>query len=395
MRKKILIGACLMASSVTFVMAQRGADKLDILIKNAWIFDGTGRDSVQQDVGIKKDRIQFIGKANKDTKAQKVIDATGLCLSPGFIDPHTHHTRRLSSEKAEERAVLRCLMQGVTTILMGSDGAGPLPNGEKVDEWQKEGNGLKAALFVPQATVRAKVIGYRNIGVSDEQIEEMKKLTEQGMKEGAFGLSTGLFYTPGFFSSTDEVIELSKIVASYGGIYDTHQRDEGSQSIGVVNSVKEVLEIGEKAHIPVHISHIKVSGMPSWGKSVEIVRLFEEAQRKGIKASANQYPYLASRTSLSAALVPTWVRDGGAKAMRQRFADPSLRDSILHGIGEMIRVRTGTADKLVLSIKSDRYLDNQSLEEIAKRWNLTPEQAVIEILEKKNPSVHSFSMTQD
>lgn len=395
MIKSFLVTACYIVFFTPFLMAQRSVGKLDVLIKNAWVFDGTGSDSVQLDVGIKKDRIHFIGKTDKGIKAKRVIDGTGLYLSPGFIDPHTHHNGRLLSENAETRAVLRVLKQGVTTIFMGNDGSGPMPIGETLGQWEKEGVGVNTALFVPHGTVRAKVIGYRNIGVSDEQIEEMKQLVEQAMKEGAFGLSTGLFYTPGFFSSTDEVIELSKVAAAYGGIYDTHQRDEGSQSIGVINSVKEVLEIGEKANIPVHISHIKVSGTPSWGKSTEIIRLIEEAQRKGVKVSANQYPYLASRTGLGAALVPTWVRDGGSKAMRARFADNELQDSILHGIAENIRVRTGTADKLFLSIPSDKFLDNKSLDEVAKSWEISPEKAVIEILKKKSPSVHSFSMTEE
>lgn len=368
---------------------------LDVLIKDAWVFDGSGRDSVQQDVGIAKDRIAFVGKADQKLKAKKVIDGTGLYLSPGFIDPHTHHNGRLMSEKPENRAVVRKLKQGVTTIFMGNDGSGPFPIGETLNLWESEGTGPNVALFVPHGTVRAKVVGYRNIGVSDEQIEKMKGLVEQSMKEGAFGLSTGLFYTPGFFSSTDEVIELSKVAAAYGGIYDTHQRDEGSQSIGVINSVKEVLEIGEKANIPVHISHIKVSGTPSWGKSTEIIRLVEEAQRKGIKVSANQYPYVASRTSLSAAIVPTWVRDGGSAAMKKRFQDETLQDSIHRGIVELIQARTGTADKLFLSIPSDKFLDNKSLDEVAKAWNISPEAAVVAILKDKSPSVHSFSMTEE
>ncbi|NGM61308.1 D-aminoacylase [Sphingobacterium sp. SGG-5] len=391
--RKILGVLCLTIFSVVILKAQR-IGKLDVLIKNAWVFDGTGADSVQVDVGIRKDRILFVGK-RKGLKAKRTIDGTGLYLAPGFIDPHTHHNGRLMSEDAEKRAVLRELKQGVTTIFMGNDGSGPLPIGETLDQWQRDGIGVNAALFVPHGTVRTKVVGYRNIGVSDEQIEQMKGLVEQGMKEGAFGLSTGLFYTPGFFSSTDEVVELSKVAAAYGGIYDTHQRDEGSQSVGVINSVKEVLEIGEKANIPVHISHIKVSGTPSWGKSVEIIRMMEEAQRKGIKASANQYPYVASRTGLSAAIVPPWVRDGGTSAMRKRFQDETLRDSILQGIGELIKGRTGTADKLFLSIPSDPFLDNKSVDEVAKAWNMSPEVAVVEILKTKLPSVHSFSMTEE
>lgn len=393
--KKTLIALCLLSFSSSYLVAQPSNDKLDVLIKNAWVFDGTGNDSVQIDIGIKKDRITFVGKLEGLMGAHRIIDATGLYLAPGFIDPHTHHNASLMSESAERRALLRVLKQGVTTVFMGNDGSGPMPIGETLEQWEEEGIGVNAALFVPQGTVRARVIGYRNIGVSDEQIDQMKGLVEQGMKEGAFGLSTGLFYTPGFFSSTDEVIELSKVAAAYGGIYDTHQRDEGSQSIGVINSVKEVLEIGEKANIPVHISHIKVSGMPSWGKSTNIIRLIEEAQGKGIKVTANQYPYVASRTSLSAAILPPWVRDGGSSVMKKNLQDSVVRDSILRGIKELITVRSGTADRLFLSIPSDHFLHNKSLDEVAKAWNMTPEAATIEILKKKSPSVHSFSMTEE
>ena len=393
-RINLIVAMSLSLFPISLTEAQTKSQELDVLIKNAWVFDGTGRDSMQVDVGIRKDRIAFIGK-DLQKKASRIIDGTGLYLAPGFIDPHTHQNPRLMSESSEERAVLRVLKQGVTTVFMGNDGSGPLPIGKTLEQWENDGIGVNAALFVPHGTVRAKVIGYRNIGVSEEQIAQMKKLVEQGMKEGAFGLSTGLFYTPGFFSSTDEVVELSKVAAAYGGIYDTHQRDEGSQSIGVINSVKEVLDIGEKANIPVHISHIKVSGTPSWGKSVEIIKMIEDAQSKGIKVSANQYPYIASRTSLSAAVVPPWVRDGGASAMKKRFKDETLRDSIILGIGKLIKDRTGTADKLFLSIPSDSFLDNKSLEEVAETWNMSPEMAVIEILGKKSPSVHSFSMTED
>ncbi len=385
--------------TVSFVMLQASAlmsqdAQLDILIKNAWVFDGTGKDSVQQDVGITKERISFVGKAGDGVKAKRVIDGDGLYLSPGFIEPHTHHDRRLSDEEAETRALLRCLQQGVTTVFMGNDGAGPMPVGEKLNEWDRDGIGVNAALLVPHGTVRAAVLGYRNIGASEEQIERMKRLVDAGMKEGAFGMSTGLFYTPGFFASTDEVIELAKVAAAYGGIYDTHQRDEGSQSVGVINSVKEVLEIGEKANIPVHISHIKVEGVDSWGKSVEIIRLIEEARKRGIKATANQYPYLASITSLSASTVPSWVRDGGTEGMRKRFKDESLRDTILRGIADNIHARVGTADRLVL-FTSDRFLGGKTVDQVAQAWGVSPEEAIVRILEDKTPAALSFGMSED
>ncbi|SFB83260.1 N-acyl-D-aspartate/D-glutamate deacylase [Parapedobacter composti] len=394
MIKRLLVLACGVMLHAALLVAKDNPT-LDILIRNAWVFDGTGSDSVQVDVGISGERIVFIGRAEAAMQAEREIDGTGLYLSPGFIDPHTHQNGRLSSENAQTRALLRCLRQGVTTIFAGNDGSGPLPIGETLRQWEMEGIGVNAALFVPHGSVRAAVMGYRNIGASPDQIERMKGLVEASMKEGAFGLSTGLFYTPGFFSTTDEVIELSKVAAAYGGVYDTHQRDEGSQNIGVINSVKEVLEIAEKAAIPVHFSHIKVSGKPSWGKSEEIIRMVEEAHRKGLKVTANQYPYLASRTGLGSALVPAWVRDGGTSAMRQRFKDETLRDSILRGIAESIEVRTGTADLLFLSIPSDTFLNGKSVGEIAGIWGVKPEEAVLRILAEKSPSVHSFSMSED
>jgi len=393
MIKKTVIIILLTISAASHLVAQKNR-KLDILIKNAYVFDGTGGDSVRLDIGVSGDRIVFLGIAEAGMTAAREIDATDLYLAPGFIDPHTHHAGRLSSEDAHSRALLRCLMQGVTTIFAGNDGAGPLPIGETLRQWEEDGIGVNVGLFAPHGSVRAAVIGYRNIGASPDQIDQMREIVRTSMEEGAFGLSTGLFYTPGFFSTTTEVIELAKVAAAYGGIYDTHQRDEGSQNIGVVKSVKEVLEIGEKAGIPVHISHIKVSGTQSWGKSEEIVRLVEKAQRRGLKASANQYPYLASRTSLEAALIPTWVRDGGRSAMKQRFEDAGLRDSIKAGVAEAINARTGTAAKLFLSIPSDTSLNGKHLEEVAKSWNTSPQEAVIRILTEKTPAVHSFIMSE-
>src|SRR5690606_20723477 len=131
--------------SASFLMAQRNKGKLDVLIKNAWVFDGTGKDSVQQDVGIKDDRIRFVGKANKEIKAKRIIDGTGLYLAPGFIDPHTHHNASLMSEEPEKRAVLRVLKQGVTTIFMGNDGSGPMPIGKTLTQWEKDGIGVNTA----------------------------------------------------------------------------------------------------------------------------------------------------------------------------------------------------------------------------------------------------------
>ena len=366
--------------------------KFDLLIQNAYVFDGTGGDSVQTDVGVVGERIVFVGKA-QGASATRTIDGTGLFLAPGFIDPHTHYRSQLGNKDKRERAVLRALAQGVTTVFEGNDGSGPLPVGATLDKWEANGIGPNAALFVGHNSVRREVLGTKDVQPNETEMKAMESIVEQSMQEGAFGLSTGLFYNPGNFAKTEEVVALAKIAARYGGIYDTHQRDEGSQNIGVLNSSKEVIAVGEQAGIPVHFSHIKVAGPNVWGKSTEIIKLIEDAQARGIKVTANQYPYVASRTGLSSALVPAWVRDGGVSAMRERFAQPELRDSILKGIHASIQARTADPSKLVLAT-SDPALNGKSLADLAQQWDMSPEEVVMEVCSDSSPSVHSFMMKE-
>lgn len=366
----------------------------DILISGAYVFDGSGRDSILHDVGIKGERIVFVGDPSESHRAQKIIDGEGLYVAPGFIDPHTHYRSRLNHDDQQERALLRALMQGVTTVFEGNDGGGPWPIGKTLEKWEEAGIGPNAALFVGHNTVRRKVLGDNDVQPNHEEQQRMENLVEQAMVEGAFGISTGLFYTPGNYAEIEEVIDLAKVVASYGGIYDTHQRDEGSQSVGVMASTQEVLEIAEAADIPAHISHIKVSGPKAWGRSNELINMIERAQAKGIKITANQYPYEASRTGLSSALIPTWVRDGGIKAMRKRLQEPALRDSILKGIAENIEARTADPSKLVLASKDERW-NGKSLQELSEQWGISAEEAVVRVCQQSLPSVHSFMMKQE
>lgn len=370
-------------------------NEYDILIKNAFVFDGLGGDSVLADVGIKNERITFIGKASTNSTSKQEIDGRGLYLSPGFIDPHTHYLTQLNHKEESERAVMRALAQGVTTVFVGNDGSSPLPTSTTLRKWESNGIGPNAGLFVGHNSVRRKVVGQKDISITSSHMEAMKGWVERSMKEGAFGISTGLFYTPGNFATTEEVVELAKVAAKYGGIYDTHQRDEGSQNIGVVNSTKEVLNVAESANIPVHFSHIKVAGPNAWGKSVELIQLIEDAQKKGYQVTANQYPYVASQTGLSSALVPAWVRDGGVAAMRKRFNQPELRERILKGIHESIQARTADPSKLILASKTDSTLNGKSLAELANKWNISAEEAVMKVCAVSSPSVHSFMMTEE
>lgn len=370
----------------------------DFVIKQTTLFDGSGKDSVICDVAIAGDTIAFVGKLKHKYTATKTINGKKLYLAPGFIDPHTHYNPFLSDENPTERALLRCLSQGVTTVFTGNDGAGPFPIGEALSNWEKLGIGVNVGLFVPHGTIRTRTVGLKSTKISSGQLEKMKELVATGMQEGAFGISTGLFYTPGNYATTEEVVELSKIAAKYGGIYDTHQRDEGDQSVGIINSVKEVLEIGEKANIPVHISHIKTMGASTWGKSSEIIRMIEKAQKEGLQVSASQYPYLASRSHLRSFLLPVWVREGGYQPMRARLQDPSLKDSVLKDIRSIIAKSTGIAEKIYLSTVTDTFLNGKTLAQVAAIWRLTPEEAVVRIAlseaSKLSILVHSFGMSE-
>ncbi|MBA9079288.1 N-acyl-D-amino-acid deacylase family protein [Rufibacter quisquiliarum] len=367
--------------------------KVDTLIKGAWVFDGSGKDSVRLDVGITGDRITYLEPAGKKVpKAKKTIAANGYYLAPGFIDPHTHVAADLSHP--ERKSNLAYLMQGVTTVFEGNDGSGPMPIGSTLAEWEQKGIGTNAGLFVGHGSVRKEVLGEKDVQPTPAQLDKMKKLVAEAMEQGAYGISTGLFYAPGSFARQSEVVELSKVAAAYGGIYDTHLRDESTYNIGLMNSIKETLEIGEAAGIPVHISHIKALGADVWGKSPEVIQMIEAAQQRGLRVTANQYPYLASRTNLIAAVVPRWAEDGGVKAMFARFDDASLADSLRNGIRDNIRRRGGPAS-LVLST-DNTTLNGKSLEKVAQEWQLDPVEAVFKVLRTdQKVRVVSFNMTEE
>ena len=380
----ILLSGCVRAQNVN----------PNLIITGAKVFIDKQTGFKNLDIGIKDDKIVFIGDAaTQNFKSENIIEAKGKILSPGFIDPHTHLYYDLSNE--DRKANLPYLLQGVTTIVTGNDGSSPLPVGERLDEWQKNGIGTNAALLVGHGSVRKEVLGLNNKKPNKEELQKMKDLVARALQEGAFGISTGLFYSPGSYSETEEIIELSKVVSKYGGIYDTHMRDESSYTIGLIKSVEEILEIAEGAEIPVHISHIKALGKDVWGKSAEVIAMVEDAQEKGLKVTANQYPYPASRTNLIAAVIPRWAEDGGYDKLLERFEDKSFQDSLKTGIEENIR-RRGGPETLIFSAAKNDKLNGLSLNEIAENWNINPTEAVIKALKADGEiRVVSYNMTDE
>lgn len=364
----------------------------DILIRNGMVFDGSLQDAVQTDIGITGDRISFIGDASRlQVRAKREIDAKGLMVTPGFIDPHTHTEKALSDKSRNSRANLPYLTQGVTTILTGNDGYGTVQTGKQLQQWEEAGIGTNAALFVGFGSVRGAILGTDNVKASDAAILKMKALVEQAMKEGAMGLSTGLSYIPQNFSNTAEVTALAAVAAKYNGVYDTHMRNQGT---GSTEAIDEVLEIGRGAGIALHISHIKASMPAAWGMSRSIVQQIEAARSIGVNITASQYPYLASGDALKI-LIPTWAKQNGNNALLKYLEDPVQ----LRRIEQYITTRLtamGGPSSIMISTTEDKSLIGKTIQEISKGWSLTPEETVVRILQSyPGTGVSSFVMSED
>ncbi len=365
---------------------------VDVLLRGGTVVDGTEAAERRADVGVQGDRIVFIGDATQaGIQARRTIDAKGLIVSPGFIDPHTHTLDDLSSPA--RRSNVGYLMQGVTTVITNNDGGGTTDIGTTFDAWSRDGIGTNAALYVPQGAVRRRVMGMSANGPTAAQLDSMRALVARGMTAGALGMSTGLYYAPGSYANTDEVIALARVAAQAGGIYDSHMRDESSYTIGLVGSIDETLRIAREAGIPVHISHIKALGADVWGMSDTVIALITSARAAGLKVTADQYPYLASGTSVGAALLPRWAEAGGRDSLRARIADPSIRPKL---VAEMERnlVRRGGAPSLLITAQRDSTIRGRTLAQVAEARGKSPIDAALEIVLAGDASVASFNMKE-
>jgi len=364
--------------------------KADILIVNGTVYDGVGTQPRSVSVAIKDDRIVWVGSEDeKEVMAVKTINARGFIVSPGFIDPHTHATNDLDDPKYSQNKPF--LFQGVTTVTVGNDGSSPYPLSKYRESSEKIGVGTNVVTLVGHGTLRKQVMGESDRPVSKKELEQMKDLMQQELNTGAFGMSTGLFYAPGSYATTEEVVELAKVVAKNNGLYDTHMRDESTYSIGLIPAVQETIEIGKQANVPVHISHIKCLGVDVWNQSDSIIKMVENAQQKGVRVTANQYPYDASATSLKAAVVPRWAESGGIDSLFVRFQAIALRKKILKETRRNI-ARRGGADKLLVIQAPDTTLVGKNVREIADDFGTSPENAVFDLLEMGYIKIASFNM---
>lgn len=375
--------------------APQAQQAFDVLIQNGRILDGSGNPWIRGDIGVTNGRIAAVGRLQAAT-ARVVLDARDRVVSPGFIDVHSHAAEGLT------RAALRqgqpVIAQGITTIVANPDGGGPVDLAAQRAALEKGGHGPNVALLIGHGTVRRTVMGGANRAPTAEELERMRGLVRTAMEEGAFGLSSGLFYTPGSYAETEEVVELTKVAAERGGLYTSHVRDEGSYNAGVVASVEEVIRIAEEGKTIGVVSHAKALGPDSWGLAHAMTHRIDAARTRGVQVFADQYPYEASSTSLRAALLPDGL--AAPTVAQLESASPSAEDRALRETAERIatenlRRRGGAASILIAHYRPDASLEGRTLEQIAAARKQTPVRTALEMIARQAPSIVSFNMSED
>ncbi len=391
----VLLG-CVHASSSAQSQGQARADTVDFLISGGTVYDGTGGEGRIADVGIRGDRIAFVGSAPAGVTALRRINATGLIVAPGFIDPHTHAYEGLPRLDADRRHNASSLMQGITTVVLGADGRGPLDVARVFDESQRAGLGTNTYALAGFGTARSQVMGASSAPATRAQIDSMRALIDRAMREGAFGVGSGLFYAPQSYANTEEVIAVVSAAKPYGGVYDTHQRDESSYSIGLLASVRESIRIGCESGLTVNIGHIKALGVDVWGKADSVLAIMREARAGGCTVVGDQYPWTASGTGLSAALMPRWAQAGGRDSLMARIADPATRARMLSEMRENLRRRGGDSTILLTAggAVAKPYI-GKTLAIVAREKGTPPAETALELIRiGADMSVASFNMTE-
>jgi N-acyl-D-amino-acid deacylase len=415
MRKWVVQLVLLLSSAVVF------AQQYDILIRNGSVVDGTGNPWVYADIGITGDRISFLGRAPATAKAKRLIDVKGLVVAPGFIDMLEQSEWNLLIDK---QAVSK-LTQGITTGITGEGGSiAPQNDATLADrrdflehyhltvDWndldgyfrrlEKQGSGINLGTYVGATQVRRYVMGAVDRAPTAEELARMQQLVEQAMQQGAMGVSTSLIYAPAAYAKTDELIALAKAASKYGGVYASHIRNEGDREM---EALEEAFRIGREADIPVEIWHLKVSGRQNWGKMPSVIAAIERARASGLDVTANQYPYIASGTSLGATIPPKY-HEGGSDVFVSRLKDPEVRAAIrqqLSGAGgnaeNMWRGTGGPQGILVASVLDPalKSYEGKTIAQIAADENKEPLDALMDLVVAGKDHVGAvyFTMSDD
>lgn len=389
--KVVIIGliSLLISSCATLSI---GPAEYDTVILNGKILDGTGNPWFFADIAINDDKIVKIGNLN-DAKARRIIDAEGMYVTPGFIDVHTHAASGLTDPKLSSAEPQ--LRQGVTTVFVNPDGGGAVDIVKQREELLEDGLGINVAQLTAHGSIRKEVMGMEDRAPTSEELEEMKQLVRDGMESGAFGMSSGPFYSPGSYASTDELVELAKVAAGFGGAYTSHIRDESNYTIGLEASVDEVIEVAEEANLPGVITHIKALGPPVWGKSETIVKNIENARSEGTEIYADQYPYKASATGLISALVPRWAEEGGYDSLRARLEDPERLERIRSAMEENLE-RRGGPDRIQFRYYGpDSSIEGKTLKDVADNRDENALDTAIDLIKESGPGIVSFNMHEE
>lgn len=395
--------ALFLFTSIALFLSCSQGPKVDVVIQNGTLYDGTGSPPFIGTVAIKGDKIVYVGPP-KFFRADKSINATDKAVSPGFINMLSWGVDSLI-EDGKSQSDLR---QGVTLEVFGEGMSwGPLNDplktymkknqgdiqyeitwttlGEYLQFLEDKGISTNVASFIGATTLRVNAVGYENRAPNVEELELMKDLVHQGMKEGAMGIGSSLIYAPAFYSSTEELIEICKVAADYGGMYISHMRSEGNK---LLESVDELLTIANEAGIPAEIYHLKQSGKKNWGKLDRVIQKVDSARAKGLKITTDMYTYTAGATGLDASM-PPWVQEGGLEQWIQRLKDPQIRKRVIKEMQtdtdewENLMRAAESPDKLILvGFKNDslKYLTGKTLTEVAKIKGKSPEETAIDLV---------------
>ncbi|HEV2805025.1 MAG TPA: D-aminoacylase [Chthoniobacterales bacterium] len=411
---------CSLAVAPLAFGAEAPADKFDVVIKGGMVYDGTGEKGRVIDVAIRGDRIVALGSFSPD-KATTVIDAKGLAVAPGFINMLSWSTDSLIEDGRSQSEI----REGVTTEIMGEGNSmGPLNDRMKermrsqqgdikyeikwntLSEYlrylEQRGVSCNVASFVGATTIRDYVIGLEDKQPTPEQLEQMRQLVRQEMEAGALGIGSSLIYPPAFYAKTEELIELCKVAAKYKGKYISHMRSEGNQ---LLQAIDELLRISKEANIPAEIYHIKAAGQPNWGKADAMLAKIEDAQKAGLKITADMYTYTAAGTGLDACL-PPWTEDGGYPELFKRLRDPATRAKIKTEVQtpsdqwENLYLAAGSPDKILLSgFKSEKLkpLTGKSLAEVAKLRGKEPIETAMDLIAEDESRIDTiyFLMSEE
>jgi len=369
-----------------------GTAPYDLIIAGGRVLDGTGNPWFRADIGIRDGRIAALGDLS-GAAASRTIDARDRHVTPGFIDVHSHAATGLQRTGLQQGQPM--LAQGVTTVVVNPDGGGPLDLAAQRAELEALGIGINVVPLIGHATVRSEVLGMDDRAPTADELRRMQAMVRQAMEDGAFGLSSGLFYAPGSYAATEEVVALAEVAAEYGGVYTSHIRDEADYSVGLVAAVDEVIRIAEEAGLRGIVSHMKALGPDSWGLSETALAHIDAARSRGVEVFTDQYPYDASSTSLTGALVPRWAQVGGRDELLARIGDPDIRPRLLAEVTENIRRRGGPDALVIAQYEAERALEGSSLADVARQRGMPPPEAALALIARAGVSIVSFNMSED